>query len=80
MVLEVITVVQQTLTRTTKTTTTTEMTRNQELATHPVTYVVKQTTPQINAILELTQRIHRFPVIEDRQLRASVYNTTHKTT
>ena len=56
-------------TKTTITTTVTELKESQKLFTHPVRHVAKQTTPQRIAILEPMQPIDRLAGTEDRKDR-----------
>ena len=52
---------------TTTTETVTELKESQELFTHPVRHVARQTIPQRNVIMEPMQQIDRLPGRKDRK-------------
>ena len=56
-----------TILTTTTTETVTEPKESQELFTHPVRHVARQTIPQTNVIMEPMQQKHRLPGREDRK-------------
>ena len=85
-IIEIITLVKQTLTPTTTkpsvmampTVQASEEKENQGLSTQPVKLVAKRTTPERNAILEPMQQTDRLLAIEDRWNKIKINNKTHR--